>query len=132
MRAGTSEGPDALAGVRVLVVEDVALLSWMAEMILLSFGCRIAGCPATVTEAIALVDTTPIDIALLDISLREGESFPVADALARKGIPYVFVTAHGRDRIADAHANAPLIGKPYDPSSLRAGLLAGLDLETAA
>ena len=125
-------GSKDLAGVRVLVVEDVAILAMLAEALLMSFGCVIAGHAATTDKALGLVNTVAIDIALLDISLREGSSFGVADALAEKGIPYIFVTALGRDRLTGGHSHAPLIQKPYEAEELRAAIRQGLGLAVAA
>lgn len=119
----------ALAGVRVLVVEDVAVLAMLAEAHLVSFGCEIAGRAATTVKALDLIEDAKIDVALLDISLREETSFGVADTLAKKGVPYVFVTAHGRDRIPDEHSGVPLLQKPYEPAGLRSAILRGLGLE---
>ena len=125
-------GSENLAGVRVLVVEDVAVLAMLAEALLVSFGCVIAGHAATTDKALGLVQTVAFDIALLDISLREGLSFGVADALAEKGIPYIFVTAHGRDLLQGGHINAPLIQKPYEADGLRSAIRQGLGLAEAA
>ena len=114
------------------MLEDVAVLAMLAEALLVSFGCVIAGHAATTDKALALVESVAIDIALLDISLREGSSFGVADALAEKGIPYIFVTAHGRDHLPGGHINAPLIQKPYEADGLRSAIRRGLGLAEAA
>ena len=100
----------------------------LAEALLVSFGCVIAGHAATTDKALGLVETVAFDIGLLDISLREGSSFGVADALAEKGIPYIFVTAHGRDRLTGGHTSAPLIQKPYEADGLRFAIRQGLGL----
>ena len=114
------------------MVEDVAVLSMLAVAILQSFGCEIVGRAATVAKAIDIVDRTAIDVALLDISLREGTSFGVADALVRKGVPYIFVTAHGRDQLSGDHGDAPLVQKPYEPDGLRSAILDVLGLAVPA
>jgi CheY-like chemotaxis protein len=125
------DGIDALAGVRVLVVEDAALLAMLAEAHLISFGCEIANVAATAVEALEIIRDAEIHVALLDISLREGTSFGVADALAEKDVPYVFVTGHGRDKLPDEHSGAPLIQKPYEPDELRSAILQSLGLGVA-
>ena len=104
----------------------------LAEALLVSFGCVIAGHAATSDEALRLVETVAIDIALLDIRLRESSSFGVADALAEKGTPYIFVTAHGRDQLTGGHINAPLIQKPYEADGLRYAIRQGLGLAEVA
>ena len=123
---------DTISGTRVLVVEDVAVLSMLAESFLLSFGCVIAGRAATLVRALELVETVEIDVALLDISLRSGTSFGVADVLAEKGIPYAFATAHSRDFLTVDHIDAPLIQKPYEAGGLRSAICQALGMAEVA
>jgi hypothetical protein len=52
-----------------------------------------------------------IDIACLDINLGSETSFPVADALAMRGIPFVFVSACGSDVLPPAHRHRPFVSK---------------------
>ena len=47
----------------------------------------------SVFDALGLRDTQQFDGAVLDVELRDGVVFPVADRLAELGIPYLFVSA---------------------------------------
>jgi hypothetical protein len=50
---------------------------------------------------------------LIDVQLGAERSTPVADALAKLGIPFAFVTGYTDDAIPAAHRGRPLIRKPY-------------------
>jgi hypothetical protein len=66
-----------------------------------------------------------IDIGLLEINLNALRSFPVADILRDRGIPFVFLTGYGRGAISDAYAGERLVAKPVSREALR-GVISGL------
>jgi hypothetical protein len=55
-------------------------------------------------------------------------SFPVADILRERGIPFVFTTGYGRDGIADQYKDAPVLRKPYSPQELENAVSKGLEI----
>ncbi len=99
---------------RVLLVEDEPLISMMLEDFIDALDKEVAGIADSVATALPLVAAGGIDAAILDVNLRGGEkSFAVADALADKGVPFVFATGGGGDDIAPAHRDRPRLPKPY-------------------
>jgi CheY-like chemotaxis protein len=113
-----------LAGKRVLVVEDEALVSMLLEDMLADLGCAVVGPAGCVAEALAVVARTEaIDVALLDLELGGERSHPVAEALAARRVPFAFVSGHGRDAAeGSAHAGAPVLDKPFGRAALAAML----------
>lgn len=109
-------GPERLAGLRILVVEDEPLVAMLIEDLLLELGCTVVGPAATVAQALALADTSP-DAALLDVNLGAEQSYPVADRLAADGVPFAFVTGYGRHGLTGPHAERPTIPKPFKPAT---------------
>ncbi|HEX6011198.1 MAG TPA: response regulator [Geminicoccaceae bacterium] len=87
-----------LSGRRVLVVEDELIVAFLLEDMLAGLGCAVVGPAARVDQALALLDAEAIDAALLDVNLNGHKSYPVADALAARGVPFVFSTAYHTDR----------------------------------
>lgn len=84
---------------RALIVEDSMIIAMDAEDSLRRLGVGdvvVAGSVATALEAVA---GTEFDFALLDFNLGDESSSDVADALARSGVPFWFVTGYG-DAIA--------------------------------
>jgi DNA-binding response OmpR family regulator len=82
----------ALAGVRVLVVEDDYLILMELEWVLREAGAEIAGMCRTVREALALAEETEPAAAILDVRLGRESIEPVAHRLAARGTPFIFYT----------------------------------------
>ncbi|WP_375248397.1 response regulator [Sphingomonas sp.] len=99
---------------RVLLVEDEPLIAMMLEDFLDALDKRHAGTADSVAAALPMIAAGGIDAAILDVNLRAGEkSFAVADALAAKGIPFVFATGGGGDEIAAEYRDRPRLSKPF-------------------
>jgi len=111
-----------LTGRRILVVEDEALVAMLVEDALLDAGATIIGPAATVSEALALLDSEQPHAAVLDLNLAGETSTPVADVLAARGVPFVVATGYGADGLPHEHAQVPVLAKPYDPDELTATL----------
>jgi len=93
-----------------------------------NLDCGAVGPAATVARAIALIDETPIDAALLDINLEDGTSEAVAKILDAKEVPYIFITACAEvDMIDESLARKPLLLKPVNVKMLNGAIEAFLD-----
>jgi len=97
---------------RILIVEDEPLIAMMLEDFLDALNkTHIATCDS-VMAALAVIDAEHPDAAILDVNLSGGEkSWPVADALAARSIPFILSTGGGED--TPAHADRPRLVKPY-------------------
>ena len=99
---------------RILIVEDEPLIAMMLEDFLEVLGKELAGQADNVGDALALVAGGGIDAAILDVNLRAGEkSWPIADALAAQGIPFVFATGGTQDGVSEEHRDRPTLAKPF-------------------
>ena len=108
---------------RILIVEDEALIAMVAEDMVDAIGMTVAGTTPTVAAALAAIEAGGFDAAMLDVNLANENSAAVADALKAHGIPFLFTTG-GTDGIASQHADAPVLGKPYSIGDLEAALAA--------
>ena len=108
-------GPEDLAGRRLLVVEDEYLIAREVAQALRRAGAAVIGPVPTVDAALDAVSSagTP-DAALLDINLRGEAVYPVADALAERGVPVVFATGYDARSIPDRYAALPRCDKPIE------------------
>ena len=125
MQSGTIQTA-SLTGKRVLVVEDEALIAMLAEELLGEIGCIVHAVAPTIPKALALVEAGGFDLALLDVNVARERVFPVAEALAARGIPFAFASGYGEQGIADSFKSRPLVGKPYDGVQLERALIAAL------
>jgi CheY-like chemotaxis protein len=97
----------------VLIVEDEPLISMMLEDFLDSLGHEVAGSCDTLADALERVEEGGFDVAILDVNLNGQQVWPVADRLAARGIPYVLATGGHIEPPPAAHAEAPVLAKPY-------------------
>jgi CheY-like chemotaxis protein len=111
---------------RILIVEDEMLVGMLLEDMLLEIGHEVAGMAARVSSALPLVETLDFELAILDVNLAGEMSFPIADALADKGLPYMFATGYGRQGIAPRHAHRQVISKPFSSKELKTAIIATL------
>ena len=103
----------ALAGCRVLVVEDEVLIGMVLEDILDMLGCVLTGAAATMEEAWRLAETHEFDVAILDVNIGCDPIFPLADAVRERGIPVIFATGSLPDSLPERFADCPVLEKPY-------------------
>jgi CheY-like chemotaxis protein len=111
-----------LIGLRVLIVEDEALIAMMAEDMIDSLGCLVAGLAATVADARTATADVAFDVALLDVNLNGANSMDIAAALKGIGKPFVFTTGYGADGIDAEHRDMPVLTKPYSIADLENAL----------
>lgn len=110
---------DALSGRRILIVEDESLILLTIQDIVEELGCEVAGAAMRAPAAIAILESQDIDAALLDVNLGNGQtSYPVADALAARGVPFAFLTGYGATGLLPAYRVRPVLSKPIDARGL--------------
>jgi len=103
---------------RVLIVEDEMLIALMMEDVLGSLGIAVAGIAGTIEEALVEAAAGDFDCAILDVHLKGKEVFPVADALAEKGVPFIFATGYGESGLPEKYRGRPVLQKPFMVSDL--------------
>ena len=107
---------------RILVVEDETIVAMLLEDILDELGYAVVGPVARVQPALALLEQEEVDFALLDVNLVGERSYPIADALAERGKPYVFVTGYGLAGLDEAYRDRPVLQKPFTRERLEQAL----------
>jgi CheY-like chemotaxis protein len=107
----------------VLIVEDEPLIAMMLEDFVDSLGHRVAGTVDCVADALSCVAQGGFDVAIVDLHLRDGEAaWPVADALAERGIFYLFSTGGYTAQVPDRHRDAPTLPKPFTIAGVEAAI----------
>ena len=118
----------SLSGLHLLVVEDEAMVALMVEDILADLGCTAVEVAGTVAQGLAMVENPqpPLDAAILDVNIGGEKVYPVAEALAAKGVPFIFATGYGIGGISEAFSHVPALAKPYEPHALERLLASAL------
>lgn len=113
------------AGRRILLVEDDFLVALDTIELLEGTGCLVVGPAASLTAALELARSEPLDAAVLDINVAGEMIWPVAEGLERRGVPFLFLSAYvGQNVIPAPFASVPRLGKPAEKSRLLSGLAA--------
>jgi CheY-like chemotaxis protein len=107
---------------KLLVVEDEALIAMVAEDLLDVLGHQVIAIAATLADAHVACDSAGFDAALLDVHLNGHSSMELATKLKARGIPFAFTTGYGAGGIDACHADMPVLTKPYALAELEAVL----------
>lgn len=118
--------PGTGRGKRLLVVEDEFVIALDLQGLLEAAGHEVVALAASVADALALLHgggaggagAPALDGAVLDVNLRGEPATPVADALAARGVPFVFVSGYGAAGRPPGHEGAPVLAKPYSEGDL--------------
>ena len=103
-----------------LLVEDQTIIALDTESMLLDLGAVSVQSFTTVDAALTWLAAAKPDIGVLDISLSGSTtSFPVADALQQRTVPFMFTTGYGDSAlIPERFLDVPIVRKPYTLQSL--------------
>lgn len=107
---------------RLLVVEDEFLIRMLLEDMLSELGYNVAAAVGTLAEARDFAAKGDITAAILDVNLEGQEIFPVAEILAERGLPFVFVTGYGERGLPDAYRSHVSLQKPFQTEQLERAL----------
>jgi CheY-like chemotaxis protein len=102
-----------LTGMRVLVVEDEAMIVMLIEAFLEDLECKVVGTASSLKAALEKARSLVMDVALLDINLAGEMSYPVAEVLQSRNIPFSFSTGYGTDDLPSGLRAAPVLHKPF-------------------
>ena len=111
--ASDSRGKHRPKGLRVIVIEDETLVALLLESMLEELGHNVVGIAANVSSALELVRLNGIDLAILDVNVGGQDSYPVADALAARNVPFVFATGYDADRLHAQYRGGSVLHKPF-------------------
>jgi CheY-like chemotaxis protein len=107
-----------LADLRILVVEDEVLIALEIEERLQRLGCEIVGPVGRLERALELARSTALDGALLDVNIKGGLVYPVAEELLTREVPVVFSTGYAPDTLPPVFRGLPCLCKPFGAGQL--------------
>lgn len=115
-------GEGLLRDRNILLVEDEYFIADAMQRGLEALGVHVVGPVASVDEALALLDNTPVDAAILDVNLGDEGVFPVAETLTARGIRFIFATGYNASDLPPAWRHVPRYEKPVDVRGVAAAL----------
>jgi DNA-binding response OmpR family regulator len=118
--------PD-LNGCRIMVVEDELLVAMMVEDTLIEQGCEVVGPFSRLNDAMRAAETEALDLAVLDVNVAGDTVYPVAEVLASRDVPFLFVSGYGQDAIPTDRPSWVACAKPFLPEELTAMLVRQLN-----
>ncbi len=129
MSAMPSDAEAPLAGLRVFLVEDETLVAMLLEDMVTDLGGTVVGSASRLSRALEFVadPAMAIDLAVLDVNLGGEEAFPVAIALAERGVPFVFSTGYGNAGLPADWRNRPTLQKPFTQEQVTSALRGALN-----
>lgn len=116
-----------MIAVRVLIVEDEALIALNLASILEDAGHEVVGLATDTAEALELADDN-VDLALLDVNLADGATGAhLGETLACDyGVQVIFITANPHQLGQGVPGTLGVLGKPCDEQALLS-LIASVD-----
>jgi two-component sensor histidine kinase/DNA-binding response OmpR family regulator len=115
----TAPAAKSIIDLRVLLVEDEALVAMMMQDVLEDLGCTIIGPYRTLGSAVEAAKEEEVDLALLDINLGEELVYPAAEILADRNVRFVFLTGYDNEHVDARFRYAPVLQKPFDREALQ-------------
>jgi CheY-like chemotaxis protein len=102
-----------LSKLRVLIVEDEGIVAMLVEDMLTDLGHDVAAVASRMKDAIDIARNGIFDWAIVDINLDGQPSYPVADILKERGVPFAFATGYGAKGLDTNYSYAPVLVKPF-------------------
>lgn len=119
-------GQSGLDGLRVFLVEDESLIAMLIEDALTELNCQVAAVASTLDDALDKVSSVAFDVAILDVNLHGRPSYPVAELLVCRRIPFVFSTGYGAGGVPAAFQGVPVLTKPFKEAEVGKALEAAI------
>lgn len=106
----------------ILLVEDDAVVAIDTKAMIEQMGGKVVGPAYSLGQGFHYLQTDAVDCALLDINLNSLVVFGLADALAERNVPFVFLSADSLASVPAQHRSRRFIHKPFSASSLVAAI----------
>ena len=114
---------ETTGSVRVLLVEDESIIAMMVASVVRSLGFKLVGPAARLDHALALVAEGEFDCAILDINIRGGDTYPVANLLIERDCPFVMASGYSNVTIPPHLLDQTRLTKPYSIDALEGELM---------
>ena len=108
---------DRLRGCKVLIVEDQFYIAAEMRGMVVQRGGQVVGPVKSQVTAEQALETTSVDLAILDVNLGQDRVYTLARRLLDDHIPVVFATGYESWALEAGFSHLPLMAKPVSASA---------------
>lgn len=109
----TSLGASTVGKKSFFLVEDETLIRMMLADMIEELGHSVVAEAGSLEEAMPLARDGTFDMAILDINLGGADSMPIAEIIAKRGIPFVFATGYAENALPVSFRGQRMLRKPF-------------------
>jgi DNA-binding response OmpR family regulator len=106
---------------KILIVDDEPLIAMLVEAWIADMGHEPVGPAYSLADARGLIDG-PLDAAVVDLTLGPESGVPIAEALAARGVPFVYATGQSEGQLDHLPRAAGVLLKPYSFEAFEAAV----------
>lgn len=128
LERGGKAASAGLGPLKILVVEDEAVIGWALQSLLEDLGHEVVDVASSARAAVAAAAELRPELVVMDIHLGRGlDGIAAAEQIrSRSDAIVIFVSAYGdeatRARVEARLPGAPLVSKPVSPQAIRAAI----------
>jgi len=126
------ERDSAIEGARIFVVEDESVITMLLQDMFEELHCEVVSLASRFQDALEKANTLAFEVAILDVNLNGQRTFPIAEALQARGLPFIFATGYGAAAVPENFRAAPVLQKPFRIADLERAVRTALALPPAA
>ena len=102
-----------MQGASVFLVEDETLIRMMVVEMLEELGHHVVAEAGSIQVAEPLARAAAFDLAVFDINVAGSIITPIADIVAARGLPFIFVSGYGPEGLPALFKDKPVLRKPF-------------------
>lgn len=102
-----------MPGVSVFLVEDETLIRMMIAEMIEELGHKVVAEAGSIQAAEPLARTSPFDLGIFDINIGGSVISPIAEIVAARGLPFIFVSGYGPEGLPAMFKGKPVLRKPF-------------------
>ncbi len=122
----------SIEGCRILVVEDESVITMLLQDMFEELRCEVVSLASRFQDALEKANTLAFEVAILDVNLNGQRTFPIAEALMARGLPFIFATGYGAAAVPATFRDAPVLQKPFRIADLERAVRSALTAARAA
>ncbi len=107
---------------RIAIIEDEPVIGMLLGSIVETLGYDVAANVTDVTAGLQCAQTGWFDLAILDVNLNGVGSFPIADALTARNIPFLLSSGYSLKELPERFRKCQILQKPFGEEELKYAL----------